>query len=428
MPQPCVAVFDVDLPPGIAFVRSLGRAGVPFVAYSSDRFPVGRFSRYTRDVRRCPPVRDTDAFVAFLVDKIESGEIELIAPTSDYVAFNASEAFVRVGRDRAPGLASPAQINDCLFKDRFAAAFDRAGFPTPATEAPRTLGEALAAAERLGYPLVLKPRSHIGVGLSRGVVARHESGLRAAFVPYRLDRHQQVALAADPDVATPIVQAYLDASRTEVVSITGVLADDGTPLAVGHCRKTHQWPPRLGVGTRFEALPEQPFTQKAIAAVQQVLGRGVFELEVLVDTDSGEYWAIDLNPRAFGQIALDVASGRDLPLLWTQGATGAPVAAPSPPSRPPTQWRMGIHYFAGAAVGILKRPNRVRATREAARELVAPVVGPIWSGRDPLPGVIWSLRTLRHPGGLLRPYLRDAEMLRTSSDVETADSGLLSSG
>ena len=45
--------------------------------------------------------------------------------------------------------------------------------------------------------------------------------------------------------------------------------------------------------------------------VRQVLGTGLFELEVLVERATGEYYAIDLNPRGFGQMTLDMAAGRD---------------------------------------------------------------------------------------------------------------------
>ena len=48
-----VAIFDADVPTGIAFVRSLGRAGVPLRVYSHRRWPVSRFSRYCADFARC---------------------------------------------------------------------------------------------------------------------------------------------------------------------------------------------------------------------------------------------------------------------------------------------------------------------------------------------------------------------------------------
>ena len=52
---PSVAVFDVSLPPAVAFIRSLGRAGVPVIAYASSALPRAdsrAMSRPTGHVRR----------------------------------------------------------------------------------------------------------------------------------------------------------------------------------------------------------------------------------------------------------------------------------------------------------------------------------------------------------------------------------------
>ena len=87
-----VAVFDADLPTGLAFIRSLGRAGVPVTAFSHDPRAMGRFSRYTTDFQLCPDVKQTDEFVSWLTRQAERGAIDLVAPTSDFVAFNTFEA------------------------------------------------------------------------------------------------------------------------------------------------------------------------------------------------------------------------------------------------------------------------------------------------------------------------------------------------
>src|SRR5262245_6449022 len=138
-----VAVFDSGLPPGISFIRSLGRAGVPLHAYGTDKYPVGRFSKYVSEYRPCPSLHDTDPFVDWLTEQIRSGAIDLVAPTSDYIAFHAAEAFRRLGHDRPPGWPDTDKLHDCLFKDRFGEAIDATGFPTPPTRAPSTVDEAV---------------------------------------------------------------------------------------------------------------------------------------------------------------------------------------------------------------------------------------------------------------------------------------------
>jgi biotin carboxylase len=65
-----------------------------------------------------------------------------------------------------PG-GDPEAVLRCRDKQRTRAALDRAGVPQPRWAAARTPDEALAAADRIGYPVVLKPRA---MAASLGVV------------------------------------------------------------------------------------------------------------------------------------------------------------------------------------------------------------------------------------------------------------------
>src|SRR5207302_6766190 len=84
-----VGIFDADAPPAIAFVRSLGRAGIPLRVYSHRRWPVCRYSRWCAEFSRCPDPASGD-FVSWLSDELRSGRIDLVAPTSDVIAFHVA--------------------------------------------------------------------------------------------------------------------------------------------------------------------------------------------------------------------------------------------------------------------------------------------------------------------------------------------------
>ena len=126
-------------------------------------------------------------------------------------------------------------------------------------------------------------------------------------------------------------------------------------------------------------------------AVRKVLGSGPFELELLVDTTTSEYWAIDLNPRGFGQITLDIALGYDLPRLWYQSVTGAALDAATAPTTPPrTIGTRPSRRTSGLAVRLARGPHRrdifrhslLRAGRRGSRRS--------WEWRDPLPGLFFA--------------------------------------
>src|SRR6185295_5825303 len=158
--------------------------------------------------------------------------IDLVAPTSDYVSFCVAEALDGLGRKASDaGLPDASAIRISLFKDAFGTAMERVGFPTPAWAAPTSLDEAQEAARQMGYPVVLKPRTHAGVGTIRGSVARTPDELAIEFEPYRLAQGHTSVLAHDADVAMPIVQRYHDLGTVDVVSLTGCLDVDGAVLA-----------------------------------------------------------------------------------------------------------------------------------------------------------------------------------------------------
>lgn len=399
---PRVAVFDSSLPPSLAFVRSLGRRGVPVVAYDNLPGAAAKYSRHADSRQWCPPIVDADAFIGWLIEEFERDRFDLIALTSDYAAFNVIEAAERAGWPMT-GLPDPEAVRTCLVKDHFAQAMAKAGFPTPDGRVAATVEEAIDAADEYGYPVLLKPRSHAGLGVGRGIIVNDRAEMLERFGPFPVYGSQQAVFDRYPDIANPLVQRMIDGDRVEVISVTGVLAPDGEVLEVGHCRKAAQWYGRLGTGAAFEVVGPQPFTDHAVEAVQAVLGAGIFELEVLVDRDTGAYWAIDLNPRAFGQISLDVGSGRDLPGRWFESITGLEL----PPvrhrvGRRPVRWYQGPQIWAAAASEVVSGPGRLGRAKRFADDLRIPHVGSMADATDPLPGLLFGMLVLRHPRALIR--------------------------
>lgn len=405
-----VAVFDVDLPPGIAFIRSLGRAGVPVTAFSSRPHPAGRYSRYVDEFRRCPPLDRADEFIDWLSNELRESRIDLVAPTSDWIAFYDTDARAVMSPDDEQIVHHASAVRTCLLKSAFDGAMAEAGFSTPRSALPLSVAQALEAAEQIGYPIVLKPRTHVGIGRARGFVIRSPEQLTTTFAPYEIGEGQRRMLLHEEDLAMPMMQQFFDPAAVDVVSVTGCLDLDGGVLALHHARKARQWPPGLGIGTMFESIGSQPFTERAVEAVRSVLGRGIFELEVLVERTGGDpsrCWAIDLNPRAFGQMALDVANGRDLPLLWYRSVTGTRMGEDDPPSERRRYWRLGVPFYTGATVRLALGPDRRQSSRELIRLLRQPTVGATSSWSDPLPGTMFALQSARHPGGLIRPFFTE---------------------
>lgn len=379
-----VGIFDADVPTGIAFVRSLGRAGVPLRVYSHRRFPVARWSRWCSDFARCPDLEDP-RFQPWLDEELRSGRIDAVAPTSDLIAYATANE----------------RILDCLFKDRFDAACARLGFRTPWSAHPRSVEEARDNAASYRYPAILKPKSHVGVGIARGEVVRSPDELRAAFRPYPIGETRH------PELALPMVQELVPAALENLFSVSGVLAPDGTALAASVSRKIAQWPPQLGIGIEFRAVDDPALLELGVSLARGVLGSGIFEVELIRDPRTGDWLAIDLNPRAHGFIRFDIERGHDLPLLWVRSLKGESIQ-PVGPARQDLVWIHGVPHLV----------YRWTQPHEKPRAKQIDIVHD-WS--DPLPSIPFVALMLRHPGGLVRPFLRaKAHRSRIAPAIEPA--------
>ncbi len=399
-----VAIFDNFWSTTLAFMTSLGRRNVPLHIYG---IGAARWSRYRTRRAPCPHVDDADRFLPWLESRVRSGEIDRVAPTSDLIAY-----YLAVLRDTfAPEvrrtIAPLKEIEDCLIKTRFAAACGRIGQKVPMYCAAENLPDAVADAQRLGFPLVMKPRSHLVVGsMERGQIIPDLATLRRLFRAYPIAAGHESIAARYPGLCWPLLQQYVPSARTRVYSISGIKDPDGGIIVVSLSSKTHQWPPDTGISTAQITRNDPRLLAVGVEAVDRLVTRGIFELE-LVDRDA-ELLAIDLNPRAFGFLELDIAIGNDLPWLWYQSTLRPLAKLPQAARRPIVASYLRIPYLIGRCVGAFSGRERSLASAKVQNPSPERSISMLGRWSDPLPKLLSQARLLRHPGGLIRPYLQSA--------------------
>ena len=401
---PAVAVLDNYWAPTLSFALSLGRRGIPLHFYGRG---AGRWSRYCTRRTPCPPVEDTERFLPWLEARVRSGEIGRLAPTTDLVAYYLALLRERFAPEVQRTIAPLAEIERCLIKTRFAVACEAVGQAVPAGLAPVDRDGALAAADALGYPLILKPKSHLAVGTAeRGTVVRDRRALLAAFRSYPVVPGQEAIARQYPELLWPLLQRYVPSARRRVYSVSGYKDAQSGIVTAALSVKRWQWPPDTGTSTSQVSSSNATILEAGIAAVDKLLSCGLFDLELLVD--NSQLLAIDLNPRAFGFIALDLALGNDLPWLWYQSTRQVVAPLPRPRSHPIIEARFSIPHAVGRAILRLfgrRFPTGPRRRHGSVPRSVLPMLGD-WS--DPLPLLVSNARLLRHPRGLLRPFVAAA--------------------
>jgi len=220
-----------------------------------------------------------------------------VLTTCDYYLPTVATVAARLG---LPG-ASPAVMQRAIRKHQVRTALDAAGLPNPRYAVAATWPEALAAAGRLGYPLVAKP-----VDLNAGTSVRRvddDAHLKDAFREITaIERNTRgqplervVLLEEMLEGAEVSVEAVTVDGRTTVVGITDKSVV-GPPAFV---ESGHMFPAALPPG---DAAVVEAFVVDALAAVG--LTHGSSHSEVIITADGPRL--VEINPRQGGGYIFDL--------------------------------------------------------------------------------------------------------------------------
>jgi predicted ATP-grasp superfamily ATP-dependent carboligase len=390
-----VTLFDNYWAPTLVFARSLGERTVPLHIYGNG---ATRWSRYRSRHRSCPPLERADEFLPWLRERVRSGDITRIAPTTDLLAYYVSYLREEFPPEVQRAIAPLAEIETALIKPRFCAACTEVGQAVPQTYAPEDLSSAIVAARQLGYPLILKPKSHVVVGSAeRGRRIRDERELREHFRPYTVAAGQTGLGELYPELRWPLLQKYVPSAQQRVYSVTGFKDADSGIITACLSYKREQWPLDVGTSVVQVGYEDDAILQTGLRTVDKLLSCGIFELELLAD--GATLTAIDLNPRGYGFIGLDVARGRDYPWLWYQSTYAAVAPETQPPPLSLEARHVTLYLLRRAfrwqlrgfrALGERRDPQRPRAW-----------ISMLGSWSDPLPGILGHAMLLRNPRSLI---------------------------
>lgn len=260
-------------------------------------------------------VFDTPALVAAAQEVARHHPVTGVLSWDELKMFGTAQIAHALG---LPGVA-PEVVDRCRDKHRTRTALAAAGVPQPASEVVSTVEQAAAAAARLGYPVVLKPRD---LGASMGVIRvgsradladgyAHARAARVGPVPYRSDGVLVEECVEGPEVS---VDSWVCAGRTH-------------PLFTA--RKTTGYPPYFEeIGHLVDGRPgeEDPQLYRVVAAAHQALGfdHGMTHVELRQSRDGG-WRVIEVNCRLGGDLIPllgRAATGIDAGAVATQLACG----------------------------------------------------------------------------------------------------------
>jgi predicted ATP-grasp superfamily ATP-dependent carboligase len=300
---PGVLIVDAGERSAVAACECLARAGYRVGTASSQRRAPASWSRFSSARYALPNPRADGPRFAERVAAIAAADGYATALAcsegSLWALSNNREAFDD-GIDL--GLPPAQAVERCTDKLALTEAAGAAGLAAPETIACDSAEEALAAAQRLGFPVVLKPL--------RTVFAHGEETVHLAS--------SLVADAASLDTALSASGFPCLVQRREtgaMLSVAGVIAD-GRLLAATASRYLRTWPPDGGPVSFSRSLEQPAPFLESVARLAHAIGwNGIFELE-LIELADGRPAVLDFNPRIYGSLALAVKAGTPLPAIW----------------------------------------------------------------------------------------------------------------
>jgi predicted ATP-grasp superfamily ATP-dependent carboligase len=288
-------------------------------AATSDRPAPGQWSRHVeRKPTVCDPREDPALFARQIADAAIAGDFGVVLPGSDASVLALSDHREAFDDEARLGLPPRAVVERCVDKETLSGLGTEAGIGSPETVACSDPDEASAAAARLGYPVLLKPRRTVFDDAGR--LRQQQS-----FIAH----DEGELLVAVPEFGLPCLLQRFESGG--LVSLAGVATAEGL-TAITFSRYVRTWPVDAGP-VSFSATEEPPRSLlTGVASLIEAIGwRGIFEIE-LIAKDDGGFAAIDFNPRLYGSVALAIRAGAPIPAVWCErllkGQTEDSVAAP----------------------------------------------------------------------------------------------------
>ncbi len=182
---------------------------------------------------------------------------------------------------------SPDAIDLAEDRERFAALIERLGLKQPRNGIARSRDEAIAAAERVGYPVLVRPSYVLG-GRAMEIVDG----------PEQLDHYIQTAVQVSGDSPVLIDQYLRDAIEVDVDAIA-----DGSDVKVAGVMQ-HIEEAGVHSGDSACTLPPYSLSAPIIAEIERqadvlaraLMVRGLMNIQFAVK--DGEVYLIEVNPRA----------------------------------------------------------------------------------------------------------------------------------
>jgi len=317
-PRGTVLVTDVGRSSAIAVLRSLGRAGYRVIAVDFDPHSLGFHSRYAHKSYVVPSPKEWPGRFSTMIERIvESEQVDLVIPVTDLAIQPLAAARAAFAGKTLLAMPDDESLRMVTDKGKTLELAATLGIPVPATRTAHTLGDALAAGNDWGWPLVLKPQASHKLATERGI-----ESFQVTYAEDPLDLERK--LRALSGRCSVLVQRYCPGEGHGIE----LLMSRGRPLAAFAHRRRREVPISGGASSYRESVPLDPqLFDWSVQLLGAIGWTGLAMVEFKVGPHGAEL--MEVNGRIWGSLPLAVASGVDFPAKLARLTLEGEAAVPA---------------------------------------------------------------------------------------------------
>lgn len=350
-----------------------------------------RFSRYCHDYRVLPsPSQDPESALEVLLE-VSGGCDEI--PVLYYVEDSMLNLVQnnRTTLDRHYHLLMPDDsiAQACNDKAKFANFARVHGLPIPRQISSKEIEEGRDIHE-LGFPLVIKPSSHVGWFKSSAIKATGGNPSKIVLAKDRAEANTLLALTRE-FTKDFVVQEFIPGAENQIYSYHAFANENFEPIGWYVGRKIRCYPSVGGVSTYIELVHDMPLAELGRDILNKLRICGPVKMDFKKDPRTGAVYLLEINLRFNLWHHLGAACGVNLPVLAYRYFSGELVRQASC-YRTDLRW-MSFKYDMKAVVGDYL-PSGECTALGYLRSLLTPRIHHVFAWSDPLPAVVSPFQTL----------------------------------
>lgn len=293
---------------GLGVIRSFADKPVDIIALSYEKLDIAHRSKYVKEWYKIPHPRNEETkFIEFLVENSSHWSGAIIFDTDDNVAVALSKNKEKLSEHYKVVVGEWKLVNSFIDKSEAGKIAEQSGVPHPKNYTPRNLDEFRQLADRLSYPILLKPvRGH------EFIAKFNRKNFQVQNV-HQYNKYVDICLRENQEVS---VQEIIPGPDSNIYKCSVYVNSEGNLAGIFFYNKIRQNPPQYGVGrVSVSANKNEEVEKLAKKLLRYTSYKGYCNLEFKKDERDGQLKFIEVNVRMPRMISIATASDCNIPWI-----------------------------------------------------------------------------------------------------------------